>query len=68
MSDIDATRTEADLDYVRPVVGLHVGLLIEQEMAAFNRLVELGLAYRSYEGASGFLGLAKVRLTQEPTK
>lgn len=58
------TREEADLDYVRPVVGMHVGLLIPQELAAFERLVAAGKARRSYEGAAGFLGLAKVRLVE----
>jgi len=42
--------------------GLFVGMLREEEVAEFERAIDEGIAYRSYEGAGGFLGLAKVRL------
>ncbi len=45
--------------------GLHVGLLDESELWLFEKAVEDGIAYRSYEGGSGFMGLAKVRLRRE---
>lgn len=51
------------IETVRRVEGLHVGLLTEDEQDAFRSAVLLGLAYRQYEGPAGFLGLAKVRLT-----
>ena len=54
---------EADLDLIRPVVGLPVGTLEEWERDAFDRLCAAGLARHSYEGVGGFLGLAKVRLS-----
>jgi hypothetical protein len=44
------------------IEGLFVGQLGEREMRTFERAVEDGEAYRSYEGAAGFLGLAIVRL------
>lgn len=49
-----------DLETVKPLNGLHVGLLDETEVDAFNRLCERGLARRKYEGAAQLLGLAKV--------
>jgi hypothetical protein len=42
--------------------GIFVGLLTDEEIKVFDRAVEEGLAYRAYEGAGGFMGLAKVRL------
>lgn len=42
--------------------GLFVGQLDEHEMRTFERAVQDGEAVRSYEGAGGFMGLAKVRL------
>lgn len=45
--------------------GMHVGLLDAGEIWLFEKAVEDGLAYRSYEGGSGFMGLAKVRLRRE---
>lgn len=44
--------------------GLFVGMLDSRELAKFDALCERGLARRSYEGAGGFLGLAKVRLAK----
>jgi hypothetical protein len=46
--------------------GMHVGLLDEYEMWIFEHAVKDGMAIRSYEGAGGFMGLAKVRLVREP--
>jgi hypothetical protein len=42
--------------------GLFVGQLNARELRTFERAVEDGDAYRSYEGGAGFMGLAKVRL------
>jgi len=44
------------------VDGLFVGQLDADELQRFERAVEDGDAYRSYEGGSGLMGLAKVRL------
>lgn len=41
--------------------GLFVGSLSECEIRDFDALCQQGAAYRSYEGAGGFMGLAKVR-------
>ncbi len=46
--------------------GMHVGALTRDELDEFIRAVKEGRAYRSYEGAGGFMGLAKVRLVREP--
>lgn len=53
-----------DLQILKNLEGLHVGLLDQHEMKAFNRLCKAGLAKRVYEGAGGFMGLAKVKLLQ----
>lgn len=45
--------------------GMPVGMLNEAELWLFEKAVEDGLARRSYEGAMGFMGLAKVRLVRE---
>jgi hypothetical protein len=42
--------------------GLFVGQLNADELLLFDAAVTAGLAFRAYEGAAGFLGLAKVRL------
>ena len=41
--------------------GLFVGSLSEDEIELFDEACRKGLAVRSYEGAAGLLGLAKVR-------
>lgn len=41
--------------------GLFVGILDENQLEEFNQAVKDGKARRSYEGAAGFMGLAKVR-------
>jgi hypothetical protein len=43
--------------------GLFVGQLDDAELKTFERAVASGIARRAYEGASGFMGLAKVRLS-----
>lgn len=45
--------------------GLYVGLLDESELWLFEAMIRDGLAYRSYEGAGGFMDLAKVRFRRE---
>ncbi len=52
-----------DLDRME---GMHVGLLDEDELRVFENAVAKGWATRSYEGAGGFMGLAKVRLVRVP--
>lgn len=47
--------------------GLFVGQLSDEEADAFEDAVKAGRAARSYEGVSGLMGLAKVRLRQEDT-
>ena len=42
--------------------GLFVGQLDPDELRLFERAIREGRARRSYESASGFLGLAKVRV------
>ena len=59
---------ESDLDDVMRLHGLFVGQLDAKELAAFARLVNAGWAHRSYEGAAGFLGLAKVIVTGPPAE
>lgn len=45
--------------------GIFVGMLNADEIALFDEAVEQGIAHRSYEGAGGFMGLAKVRFNRE---
>ena len=52
-----------DLDHIE---GLFVGQLDKRQMRLFERAVQDGEAYRSYEGGAGFMGLAKVRLVYIP--
>jgi hypothetical protein len=59
---MDEEQQEQDLKIVGGVVGLCVGSLFNEEMEAFIRLCDAGLAMRSYEGPAGLLGLAKVKL------
>ena len=44
--------------------GLHVGLLNDDELAWFDAECAAGRARRSYEGAAGFMGIAKVRIVR----
>ena len=41
--------------------GLFVGMLSDAELEAFESAISQGKAWREYSGASGFMGLAKVR-------
>lgn len=50
-------------DFIRRVDGLFVGLLSQDEIRDLDECVRLGYAVKSYEGAAGFMGLAKVRAT-----
>ena len=52
---------EADIDFLCSAEGMLTCLLSEGELAAFERLVQAGIAYRSYEAGAGFMGMAKVR-------
>lgn len=49
-------------DTLRNIEGLYVGMLREDELAIFNEACRTYDAKRSYEGAGGAMGLAKVRL------
>ena len=51
-----------EIGEVRRMAGQFVGSLHEHDIRLFQRAVDAGLAYRSYEGAGGLMGLAKVRL------
>lgn len=44
------------------IEGLFVGQLTLEELELFRKACEDGCAQRSYEGVSGFMGLAKVRV------
>lgn len=49
----------SDLEHID---GLFVGSLNADEMRTFTRAVQDGEAVRHYDGAAGFMGLAKVRV------
>lgn len=51
-------------DEIEWMEGEYVGALSEGELRIFQKAVNEGKARRSYEGAGGFMGLAKVRLTK----
>ena len=53
------------VEELRRLDGLFVGQLSETERDYFEQAVADGLAWRSYEGAAGMLGIPKVR-TQTP--
>lgn len=52
---------ESKLEFLARTEGLFVGALSKADMRKFEQLVREGRACRSYEGASGFMGLATVR-------
>ena len=58
----------SDADMIAWAEGLFVGSLSSDEIAAFDREVEAGRARRSYEGAGGLLGLAKVKILSSKEK
>lgn len=51
-------------DMVRPFEGWFTGQLDEAERQIFDDACKEGLARRSYEGAAGFMGLARVRIVK----
>lgn len=53
--------THEDEDFLSRIDGLFVGQLDPDEMAAFERLRRAGHVDRSYGGAAGFMGLARVK-------
>ena len=55
---------QTDWEALESIKGLYVGMLSEDEMEFFNQCVSDGMAYRSYEGTAGLMGLAKVRVTE----
>jgi hypothetical protein len=46
--------------------GLYVGQLTDAELLEFERLIQEGRAVRAYSGAGGLMGLAKVKILDEP--
>jgi hypothetical protein len=54
--------TNADIETTKRLDGMFVGMLTNEEIDSFDRCVMDGIATRSYEGAGGFMGLAKVRV------
>lgn len=56
------TRT-ADEELLRNCDGMYLGMLTDEELEAFERLVRCGRASRDYgEGVMALMGLAKVKL------
>ena len=53
------TIREDDMD-VTEIRGLYVGQLNAEEMATFEKAIDLGLAFRDYDHPGAILGLAKV--------
>jgi hypothetical protein len=53
-------------DLVRKIDGLFTGQLDTAERQIFEDACKEGLARRVYEGAAGFMGLAKVRVIDAP--
>ncbi len=53
-------------DTLHRVDGLFVGMLDKEELEIFDEACRRHEARRSYEGAGGLMGLAKVRLTRSP--
>lgn len=61
MNDHPRELTHEQDAFLSRVEGLFIGILNEAEIAEFDSLVEHHKALYSYEGASGFMGLAKAR-------
>jgi len=53
--------TEEDRDLLDGLDGIFVGQFNQEELAAFHRAVDEGKMEHSYEGVSGFMGLATAR-------
>jgi hypothetical protein len=62
---MSAPNADEARDALHGLDGIFVGMLSERELAAFNEMCRTGEARRSYEGAGGFMGLAKVRLNDK---
>jgi hypothetical protein len=58
-------QMNADERLLSGVNGIFVGLLDDEEVKALDRLVAQGRARYVYQGAAGFMGLAKFRLTDD---
>lgn len=56
--------TPEEVERVRELDGLYVGVLTQDELALFDVAVAQGLARRFYDGVGGFLGCAKVDFLQ----
>lgn len=54
--------TDEQKDIINRLDGIFVGQLDHVEMSAFESAIKAGYAKRSYDGAGGWLGLAKVKL------
>lgn len=50
------------IELLKNLNGIHLGLLDDEEIEALDLLCSKGKAKRLYEGACGFMGLAKVKL------
>lgn len=61
---MDAQRLEAVLRDARE--GMYAGMVDDREALGFA--IEHGLVERFYESTAGFLGLAKIRLVEQPPK
>lgn len=60
------TKATADLDDLSIEACRLDGLFVGQcDPKEYEALIEAGLLRRSYEGASGFIGLAKLRCTEK---
>ena len=55
-------NSESDKEEIVWLNGLYVGMLSDEEMELLDRCIKAGIAERSYQGPSGMLGLAKVRV------
>jgi len=62
IEQISAARREGLRNEVSKFDGLFVGQLSGYEAETFEEAVAEGIAYRAYEGGTGFMGLAKVRM------
>ena len=54
-----------DIEITKNLNGLFIGMFSEEEINAFNRLVDRGLARRKYVGAAGLIGLAKADIDKD---
>lgn len=64
LSQANDTWQDDMRNMVRPFEGWFTGQLDEAERRIFDDACNEGLARRSYEGAAGFMGLARVRLAK----